>query len=177
MGGLMLFGAVGIWMALSAAIGIWLGGFLSTWYWQTAARIVLVPLVFFAPVADEIIAWRQMKVLCDKVSQYEYDKKIVNGRTVRRTISVGSREEITLFPDIRIVKERFDHTDNMSGERVISWYQITTSGGKAAFPSASGTRHPWLLPEKCSVNTAPGGHMQFLQSLNITLAKSLGEQK
>ena len=174
--GLMLFGAIIVWITLSVAVAIWLGNKISSRTWRIATKVLLTPLIFFVPVADEIIAWPEMKALCDKASNYEYDEKTARGRIVSRKISIGSRENITLFPNIKIVIERYDHVDNKSGERVVSWYQITTHGGKMGIPSSSGEQYPLILPQKCSVNASSAAHAQLLRNLDITLAKLEGER-
>ena len=175
--GLILFAVIAVWISLSLVLANFLGNLLPTQPWKIMAKIFLTPLIFLAPVADELLALPKLRALCEKVKKYEYDENIARGRTVRSTISVGVQETITLFPDINILVERFDHNDIRSNNRVLSWYQITNSGGKLAFPSASGDRNPWILPKKCTVNSSSVEHTQLLKNLNITLAKSETEEK
>ena len=171
---IMFFGAIVIWIALSVAIAIWLGNLLTARPWRIAIKFLLVPIIFFAPVVDEILAWPEMKALCDRASKYEFDEKTARGRTIRRAISVGSQENITLFPDIKVLVERYDHVDEKSGERVVSWYQITTHGGKFGIPSSSGEHYPLILPQRCSVKASSAEHIQLLRDLNIVQAKPEG---
>ena len=168
--GLILSGLVSIWLALSMVIAAWLGKFLPKKPWRIPLIVLIFFGVFLLPVADELIAWPAMNRLCAQVAQYEYDERLARGRTVRSTVSVGSRETITLFPGIDVLKLRADKLDANTGERVFSWYQITTNGGKIGVPSSSGERYPVILPQKCSVVGGYAERAKLFRDLKITEA-------
>ena len=175
--GLILSGLASIWLALSMVIAAWLGKFLPKKPWRIPLIVLIFFGVFLLPVADELIAWPAMNRLCAQVAQYEYDKRLTEGRTVRPRVSVGSQETINLFPGIKVLIERIDRLDANTGERVLSWYQITTNGGKLGVPSSSGERYPILLPQRCSVAGGYSEHAKILRDLKITEAQEEGVQK
>lgn len=147
MGGLMLFGAVGIWMALSVAIGSWLGGFVSAWYWRLVARVALVPLVFFAPVADEIIAWPKMQELCRGTDKYHFATGVNEQSAYGRTVYYrnGYREIRTLVAGPRVRIERGDYLDVTTKQPILSYYTVEPLSSMFAFPDAGGSRNTWIL--------------------------------
>lgn len=145
--GLILFGILGVWACLSVTISYWLGGFVSSTYWRIAARIALVPFVFFAPVADEIVAWPEMRELCKGTDNYQFahgmDEKSAYGRTVYYTS--GPSEIRTLVSGPRVRYERFDYVDSTTRQPVLSYFTVEPIGSMFAFPDAGGGRHTWIL--------------------------------
>ncbi len=61
--GLLFFGVIGLWIAFAIGLGIMLPKWLKL-KWPAAVSVLLVPLIMFAPVADEVIAYPQFHSHC-----------------------------------------------------------------------------------------------------------------
>jgi hypothetical protein len=79
--GLMFFGAIGLWGITAIALSLWAAK-LAGAKWRWLAALVLMPLVFFAPVADEIVAYPQFYSYCNfrladgVTEQFAFGKKV-----------------------------------------------------------------------------------------------------
>ncbi len=150
--GLLFFGAIALWGAIAIALGIKLPKWLGIQRYRPLWTVVLVPLVFFAPVADEIIAYPQMKALCASLKPYELapgmDEKKAYGRVVYYT---QRRTSETLFPStIEITRSNIAYVDATTKEPVLvqSWFEPRR--GMLGIPNGSSGGQMTVLLDKCT---------------------------
>ena len=106
------------------------------------------PLVFAAPVVDEVIAYPQMKALCKTVEHVEYDPKTATGQTVSKYSSVIGNEKRTLFPGILVRIERRALVTPFAEVPIVKWASIEPQAGFLQFPAgSSGGSMPLLLAD------------------------------
>jgi hypothetical protein len=142
--GLMFFGAIGLWGIIAIALSLWAAK-LAGAKWRWLAALVLMPLVFFAPVADEIVAYPQIKKLCAEGSVLElkngYTEQSLNNLVFNAAYDV---EKITIFPSsVKLQKYTWSYHD-VEGNKIfgVSYnYNVSntflnisdgSSGGKMA---------------------------------------------
>jgi hypothetical protein len=136
--GLLLFGAISLWLM----IALYLGCRLPMWFGLSMAwAILFVPLVFFAPVWDEVIAWPQMWALCHSFDGYVYkfpegmNEESAAGRTLY--FKEGS-VPFVIFPST-IGAERGDsrYIDATTGETVFLSHSYVVHRGWLGIPAGS----------------------------------------
>jgi hypothetical protein len=167
--GLMFFGAIGLWGVIAIALSLWASKIAGA-KWRWLAALVLMPLVFFAPVADEIVAYPEVQVLCETAKDYIYDEQFARGKTIDSFSYILSKETKNIFPNIKIVLEESAVIEYTTKIPVIRSFEMTSSGGFLKFPAgSSGGRISLLLPERCS----PGAikYQQLKSQLQIQSIK------
>lgn len=145
--GLMLFGAIIVWITLSVAVAIWLGNKISSRTWRIVTKVLLVPFIFFVPVADEIIAWPEMQSLCEQkklpVLGANVNEITASARKVQSQIKT---EFISLSTGVRVLAKRHDYFDVQAKELVLTeYYELRPIKSWFAYPDAGGSRHTWIL--------------------------------
>lgn len=130
--------------------------------------LVLSVMVFFAPIADEIIAYPTYSKMCQGAGEFQFssgmDEKKVFGREV---YSLRVEEYIMLFPNrqtlskaelqsranenktsgVVAIKTIDKKIDNKTGEEILSIKKVKPISSMFAFPDASGGRNTWILKE------------------------------
>jgi len=158
--GLLFFGALILWAIIALTLGIklpkWFGA--NRPITRVLASVVLAPLIFFAPVADEIIAYPQMYKLCESVKDFRYNEAEVTGKIVSKYAYVLNVEIRVLRGGLPIDITTYGFRAANNGEVLVQWTEIQTNGGFLGFPAgSSGTKMPLVLPTTCS--TFPRGRV------------------
>ncbi|MGY0195975.1 hypothetical protein ACWA7J_12985 [Leptothrix sp. BB-4] len=144
--GLLFFGAIGLWLM----IALYLGCELPKWFGLNIAwAILFVPLVFFVPVIDEVIAIPQAYALCKQAEEaFWYDSSVKGG--VLTYYDEYSRDEQTVGFNIRVRVEKASSVLSGTRRPVIRRMRLFFSAGFLGSPAgSSGTSMPLLLPESC----------------------------
>jgi hypothetical protein len=135
--GLMFFGAIGLWGIIAIALSLWASK-LAGEKWRWLAAIVLMPLVFFAPVADEIVAYPQMQVLCAQSGK----TRLIVSEAAAQGLSVYYYDELVpanLWPSsVRIIKHESGYKNAITNEAVLLSSRIYPVSGFLAVPAGSG---------------------------------------
>lgn len=147
--GILFFGAIAIWALIALTIGSKLPRWLGITRYRTALGFVFALLVFVAPVADEIIAYPQLKALCKSVEDVEYDPQSAIGKTVSKYSSVISDEVETLFPGIRVRIERRALVTPVTEVPIVKWGSIEPQAGILQFPAGSSSNAMPLVLSDC----------------------------
>lgn len=113
------------------------------WTW------VLVPVLFFLPVVDEIIAWPQLKMLCKSVDSVKYDPQTAIGKTVSKYSSVIGRDVKTLFPGIQVRIEHRALVTPVAEVPIVKWASVEPQAGFLKFPAGSSGSSMSLLLTDC----------------------------
>jgi hypothetical protein len=171
--GLMFLGAIGLWGIIAIALSLWASK-LAGAKWRWLAALVLMPLVFFAPVADEIVAYPQMQALCDK-GGYELamDEQSAQGRTIYNDSHL---EKIQLWPTVVAQRMRILYVDASTKQPVIQGYGfVDPAYGFLGVPAGSSGGKMTLLLKTCSSkSTEPRDANRIpirFQHLNFTVIK------
>ena len=151
---LILFGAIAFWMFLTLILANWIGNFLPQTPWRIGAKFLLIPIIFIAPLADEIISIPEMKSLC------EQKKAPIVGKDIGERTDAGliarskiETEYITLSTGIRILLKRHDYIDVNSKNLVLrEYYEVRPIKSLIAYPDAGGSRNLWIL-KKCDLES------------------------
>lgn len=149
--GLLFFGAIALWGVIAIVLGIKLPKWMGIQRYRLLWTVVLVPLVFFAPVADEIIAYPQMQALCASLKPLELapgmDENGAYGRTVYPT---ESRTTETLFPStIKITRFSAAYADATTKEPVLVQSGFEPQRGMLGVPNGSSGGQMTVLLNKC----------------------------
>ena len=150
--GLMFLFVFALWALIALALGRKIPQWLGITRHRTALGFVFALLVFVAPVADEIIAWPQMRALCASLKAYELapdiNEKSAYGRSIYYT-QIHSR--VTLFPStIEITKSNIAYVDAVTKEPVLvqTWYEPRR--GVLGIPNGSSGGQMTILLNKCT---------------------------
>ncbi len=144
--GLLLFGAIGLWLM----IALYLGCELPKWFGLNMAwAILFVPLVFFAPAIDEVIAIPQAYALCTQAEEaFWYDSSVKGG--VLKYYDEYSRDEQTIGLNIKVKIENSSSVLIDAQRPVIKTMSVDFSAGFLNFPAGSGGNSMALiLPDQC----------------------------
>ncbi len=163
--GLLSFGAIALWGVIALALGIKIPNWLEIRRYRPLWTVVLVPLVFFTPVADEIIAYPQLKVLCKGVGDFEFDQQTATGRTVSKYPTIISRETKSLFPNIQIRVQQGALVTPATEMPVVKWVWIEPRAGFLNFPAGSSGGSMPLLLSDCGSTPRPRIGKESLQEV------------
>lgn len=149
--GLMFLGVFIAWIAIALTLGIKLPKWMGVKRFAPLVSVVLVPLIFFAPVADEIIAYPQMQALCKQVSGLVLapgmDEQKANGRTV---YSMGLSTTTALWPSsVKILRRDYAYVDATTKESILQGVWFEPLRGMLGVPNGSGGGQMTLLLGKC----------------------------
>jgi hypothetical protein len=139
--GLLFLFVIGLWIVISITLGIkipkWLGMKRDVQVLTLAPVFVL--LIFVAPVADEIIAYPQMKALCKQVTYFELapgmDEKSAFGRTVYYTQK--TKKDSLWPPSVEILLWEMAYIDAVTKEPVLHSSAIEPLRGMLGVPNGS----------------------------------------
>lgn len=124
--GLMFLAGIGLWLAvailLSKKIPIWLG----VTKYRAVISVLVFPVLFLAPVADEIVGRWQFSRLCEReaVVTLSPDWEKVK-RAARRDIPSATLDGYL----IRILTQRVEYFDIDTGESFLSIQAFHAEGG------------------------------------------------
>ena len=144
--GLMFLGAIVLWVLVSFMLGhkipVWLK-LKPIWAW------LFVPLVFFAPVMDEVIALPQAYALCKQAEEaFWYDPAVKGGLT--KYFSELSEEEKTIGSNIKVNIKNYTKVLKDDGRPAIKYTLVYFSSGFLNAPAgSSGKSMALLLPAEC----------------------------
>lgn len=174
--GLMFFGAIALWFAVAIAIALGLGHLLPERPWRSMVKIALIPFVFFAPVADEIIAWPQMRELCKGTGRFEFGPGMNEQKALGRSVYYrykSTEERRKLFPDVEVLYISHDYVDAQTGEIILRFHSVEPKYSFFAYPDAGGSRNTWILSDcwSAKVNTSPDEsklRLNVVESLSLS---------
>ena len=148
--GLMFFGAIALWGAIAIGLGLFLSKLFGQ-SWRGWAATALIPLIFFAPVADEIIAMPQMNALCATMKPLALAPGMDAQRAYGRTIYGNTESSLeTLFPsNIKVTRFSGTYLDAKTNEPVLMQSGFSPGAGMLGMPSGSGGGSMPLLLSKC----------------------------
>jgi hypothetical protein len=149
--GLMIFGAIGLWLVIAITLGVvlpkWFG--LKS-YFRWIASVILIPLFALAPVYDEVLAYPKMRQLCKQAEEDIWYDKTAAGKEIKRYADIIKRENIEIGNNIIAHRETYVSGMTEEGTPVIRYSIISTSGGFLKFPAgSSGNQMPLILPSEC----------------------------
>ena len=169
--GLMLLGIVVVWVLVTIPIARWLGKKLPDKPWRKAAQIALFPLVFAVPVLDEIIAWPQLRALCDGAGIYSYPPGMTQEKAMGRAVYNTYRNDLEfLFPLVSVRRIRDELVDLGTGETILTSHAVEPESSMLALPTASGTRATWIL-RRCPPPTSTWEKNRLLTDEVLKLKK------
>ena len=149
--GLMFFGAIALWGLIAIGVGLGLTKLVRE-DWRGFAALVFIPLVFFAPVADEIIAYPQMKALCQS-GGYELamTEKDAYGRTI---YNASYKVPAGLWPPtIDAFRMKINYVDATSKQSVIVGYgYVESRRGFLGIPAGSSGDKMTAILGKCGLS-------------------------
>jgi MFS family permease len=148
--GLMFFGAIALWGLVAIGVGLGLSKLFKE-SWRGLAAFALIPLIFFAPVADEIIALPQMNALCATMKPLALAPGMDEAKAYGRTIYLSSTTSTeTLFPPtIKVTRHNGRYVDAKTKEPVLVQSGFSPSAGMLGMPSGSGGGSMPLVLSKC----------------------------
>lgn len=149
--GLLFFGAIALWGVFTLAMGINLPRWLGIQRYRPLWTVALVPLVFFAPVVDEIIAYPQMQALCKQdrffVLAPGMDEKNSYGRTV---YSEERRANESIFPKtVEVTRWQTAYVDVSTKEEVLMNRRFLPVRGMLGIPNGSSGGQMTVLLNGC----------------------------
>jgi hypothetical protein len=137
--GLLFVGAIALWGLIALALGIKVPKWLGIQRYRTLWVVVIVPMVFFAPVADEIIAYPQLMAMCKHVTYFELapdmNEKSAYGRTVYYT---QKTKKASLWPSsVEILLWNMAYVDAVTKEPVLHSSAVEPLRGMLGVPNGS----------------------------------------
>ena len=145
--GLMFFGAIGLWIFIAVVLGLKLPKWFKlkpAWSW------LFVPLVFFAPVMDEVIALPQANALCKQAEEAFWYDASVKGSVIKKGLNVPEVQQTNVGLNIPAQMTTYAIELIDSGNAAVKWTVVKFSSGFLHMPAgSSGTSMPLLLPEEC----------------------------
>jgi hypothetical protein len=171
--GLLFFGAIALWGVIAIALGIKLPKWLGIQRYRVLWSVVLVPLIFFAPVADEVIAYPQMQALCASLKPYELAPGMDEKRAYERVVyHKQSSTSVMLWPPtIEVTRWTSTYVDSKTKEPVLVQSWIEPRRGMLGVPAGSSGGQMTVLLKKCSpknVHYDSKGHPSQFGHLNLT---------
>ncbi len=165
--GIFFFGAIALWALIALVLGVKLPEWLRIQRYRLPWTVVCVVLVFFAPVADEIIAWPQLQVMCKSVDTVEFDPQTAVGQTVSKYPPIVSKETKTLFPSIQVLVQKSAYVAPITEIPVVKWAWIEPRAGFLNFPAgSSGNSMPLLLTD-CGFTPRSGELRKAIDPLKL----------
>ena len=149
--GILFFGTIAIWAFVALVLGILLSDRLSIQRYRLPWTAVLVVLVFYAPVADEIIAWPQMQALCKQVNGLTLAPGIDAQKASGRTFYYSSNStSIELWPSsVKVLRNDYAYVDATSKEPILQGVWFEPLRGMLGVPNGSSGGHMTLFLSKC----------------------------
>lgn len=150
--GLLFIGAIAIWAVVALALGSKIPLWLGLKQHRVALGFAFALLLFVAPVADEIIAWPQMQLLCSNLQPLSLaegmDEKRAYGRTVYYR---DSYEPVQIFPrSVRLERHEGAYFDTNTHEKILSYHGYTPRHGFLSIPNGSSGGTMTAILKGCS---------------------------
>ena len=147
---LIVFACVAGWAALAMALSLGCARGVASRPRRVVLRFAIFALVFAAPLADELVAWPQLRELCRGPGRFEYgpgqDAATAFGRTVHYRPR-AQETQATLFPGVPVRLTFHDYVDAASGDLVLRFRSVRPLDSLAALRDARGEAHTWVLLE------------------------------
>lgn len=155
--GLFFLFVIGLWVLIAVKLGTKIPKLLGTTRYRTAFSVVLVPLIFVAPVADEIIAYPQMMALCKNSKPYELapgiDEKHASGRTVYYD---DKKALLSLWPStVKVARTDTYYRDATTKEPVLQSSSFHALQGMLGMPAGSSGDKMAILLGGCGSRYEP----------------------
>lgn len=171
--GILFFGVIAFWGLIALVLGIKLLQWLHIQRYRPVWAAVFVVLVFFAPVADEIIAYPQMQALCKQDRLFELasgmDEKNSYGRTV---YSEERHTKESIFPQtVEVTRWQTAYVDVSTKEDVLINRRFFPIRGMLGIPNGSSAGKMTVLLGACvptSESFNPNGIPSRFSHLNLT---------
>jgi hypothetical protein len=178
--GLLFLFVLVVWATIALALGSKIPQWLGIIRHRVGLGFLFALLVFVAPVADEIIAYPQMRALCASVGDFKFDPHTATGQTVSKYPPIISKEMKTLFPNIQILVQRGALVTPYTEIPIVTWGWIEPQAGFLKFPAgSSGGSMPLLLAD-CGSTPRPrknmGSQKHGVRSCLLPPAKTWGSK-
>lgn len=172
MSGILLIGAVSLWIWAAVAIGQMLTSRLKDSWIKSLVTFLVTSVLIPLPVADEIIGGFQFRELCQQGYPAVYDSDKATGKTVTlKQVSISNLKTYMDIPRkdvehtvIPIREDSWEYIEVESGELLLSWKEYHAKGGWLSrfigFPQGS---PPYTFNAVCS----PEGNYSLLKRLNM----------
>ena len=164
--GLIFFGAIALWMLLALNLGRKIPQWFKLkpeWSW------LFVPLVFFMPVMDEVIALPQAYVLCKQAEDAFWYDPSVKGGVLKYRSELLSRSEQVIGINIKASVFRSAHVLKEENRSVIKDMEVDFSPGIFISHFFGGTAPAMLIPASCPGSTwAVSKYQSTLNLLELT---------
>lgn len=154
MSGLLFLIVIGLWLVIAITLGIkipkWLG--MKRDGHALAVAPVVAVLIFVAPVADEIIAWPQIRALCGDLSPLGYASGMDERKAYGRTIYYRDiYTPISVFPSsVHVDRHDGIYFDARSNEPILAYHGYTPRKAFLSVPNGSGGGAMTLILRGCS---------------------------
>ncbi|MDO8699060.1 MAG: hypothetical protein Q7J75_01315 [Rhodoferax sp.] len=165
--GLLFFGAITLWGVMAISLGIKLPKWMGIQRYRLLWTVILVPLLFVAPVADEIIAWPQMQALCKSTEKVEFNRQTAAGATVSKHPPIIAKETKTLFPNIQVLVQQGAYVAPVTETPVVRWNWIEPHAGFLNFPAGSSGGSMPLLLNDCGFTPRNGELKRIVDPLGL----------
>lgn len=160
--GILFFGAIAVWGLIALALGIKLPKWLRIQRYRPLWAAVFVMLVFFAPVADEIIAYPQLKVLCSNLPPLDFAQGMNEQKAYGRTVYYRDMyTSISVFPSsVRVDRHDGVYFDATTNEPVLAYHGYTPRKALLSVPNGSSGGTMTLILYGCSgMKSGPDGYV------------------
>lgn len=148
--GLMFFGVIGLWVLLAMYLAYKIPRLLGApdrqrWPWF----FVLVPLLIFLPVIDEVIAYPQAMALCKQAENAFWYDPAATGGVLKYYGEYKKTEQVIGLNIKALVDQRYSILLE-ENRPVIRYMKVYFSSGFLKFPDgSSGNPMPLILPDHC----------------------------
>jgi hypothetical protein len=149
--GLMFLGALIAW----GLFAFWLGKNIPVWFkfkYPNIVTVVLVPVIFLLPVADEVIAYPQMQALCSNLQPLDYAAGMNAEKAFGRTVYYRDIKTPILLSPSTVKAYRHDgvYFDAKTEEQILSYHGYTPTSSWLAVPNGSSGGEMTLILRNCS---------------------------
>ncbi|WP_460488827.1 hypothetical protein [Curvibacter fontanus] len=150
--GILFFGAIAIWAWVALALGSKLPRWLGITRYRTAFGFVFALLVFVTPVADEIIAYPQLKALCSDLPSLDFAEGMNEQKAFGRTVYYRDMyTSISVFPSsVRVDRHDGIYFDARTNEPVLAYHGYTPRKAFLSVPNGSSGGFMTLILRGCS---------------------------
>ncbi len=168
--GLIFYGVIVLWLLVSVALALKIPKWLSI---KSQWAALFAPILFFALIADELVAWPQVQLLCGEFRGYVFAEEMNEESAAGRTVYYKqTAEPFFVFPStIKVKKWRYLYIDAVTKEPVFVMHDLGVESGWLQIPSGSSGTSMTALLKGCSRSLAIEN--QKLQSIfnNLGIAE------
>lgn len=148
--GIAFLTVIGLWIAFAVFSGRKVAAWLDRQDPPRAwLRYAWMTFFVFLPVMDEVIAYPQVMLICQKAKDsFWYDKTAVQKAVIGA--NVLGKEDKKIFPGITLKITEWGVLNAENGNIVIKSKNVRVGNGFLHFPNGSGAGSmPLILPESC----------------------------